>query len=137
MKQTIAEITYIPMNYQKFTWHALDYFHIFHLFISCLLSLIKIFLNQFALVCLFGCYFVLLLMSVAICCEKTRHQNIRRETVREAYTKITEDGDDGGGRGRELCDQISPKQLRWFLFSSTEKRVCLPPKINDQKKTRE
>ena len=51
------------MNYQKFTWHALDYFHIFHLFISCLLSLIKIFLYQFALVFLFGCYFVLLFNS--------------------------------------------------------------------------
>ena len=85
MKQTIAEIIYIPMNYQKFTWHVVDYFHIFHLFISCLLSLIKIFLNQFALVFLFGCYFVLLLVSVAICCEKTRHQNIRRETVRGIY----------------------------------------------------
>ena len=51
------------MNYQKFTWHAFDYFLIFHLFISCLLSLIKIFRNQFALVFLFDCYFVLLLVQ--------------------------------------------------------------------------
>ena len=58
--------------------------------------------------------------------------------MREAYIEsVTANGDVDGGWSRELCEEISPKQLRWFLFSSTENRVCLPQHNDDRKKTRE
>ena len=65
------------MNYQKFTRHVLDYFHIFHSFISCLLLSIKIFLDQFALVFCFA--------TILFCCWCER-SNLLREDYALEYT---------------------------------------------------
>ena len=91
------------MNYQKFTRHVLDYFHIFHLFISCLLLSIKIFLDQlkFFLINLHWC-FVLLLFCFAVSVSAAILLCAR--ACARHVESVTADGDVDGGRSRELCD---------------------------------